>query len=97
MGGRAASRGVLERGALRFRAERFDGSLVITIESVDDPLQGERLPQLDEVQGVTFEVLHNGPVELRLRGVGRIASTMARVGGMTFVGIPWQALALPSL
>jgi len=85
------------RDSLGFRAERIGDSVIVTIEAVADPIQGTRRPQLEEVQGITFEVSHSGPVELRLHGTGRITSTMVRKGNTTFVGVPWQSLVLPSL
>ena len=84
------------RGSLGFQAERIGDSTVITIEAVADPMEGTRRAQLEEVQGITFEVPHRGPVELRLRGAGRIASTIVCKGDTTFVSVPWPALVLPS-
>lgn len=88
---------VAVRDGLRYRTERHNGTLVLTVESMADPLQGERLLRLDDIRGITFEIRENGPVELRLAGVGRLSPQVMRTGNSTFVSVPWQPLTLPAL
>ncbi len=57
------------RGGLRFETARdASGKTVINILRIDDPVRGARVPDLDRLRGITFEVSGDGPVELRLRG-----------------------------
>ena len=57
------------RDYLRFDVLEAEGGPVIDIQSIEDPVRGSWLPELEDLRGITFEVRPAWPPpELRLRG-----------------------------
>lgn len=87
---------VATRDALCYKVEPSASALRITIESVRDPLRGLRPPLSDDVQGITFETHHDGPVEVLLSGIGKLPVAITRAGNTTRATVPWQTLVFPN-
>ena len=86
------------RDCIQYRAESKGDVLVITIDAIDDPIKGTRLPSLEELQGITFEVEGIRAVELRLSSSAiSITSKIEHSNGKTYVSIPWQPLVFPDI
>ena len=84
------------RESMRYQAEHVGDSVVITIESMAEPIEGTRSPRLEEVQGITFEVPRKLPVKLRLGGLGEVPFRLTQAGDSVFVTIPWKFLVFPA-
>jgi len=82
---------------MRYQAEHVGDSVVITIESIADPIEGACSPRLEEVQGITFEVPRKLPVKLRLGGLGEVPFRLTQAGDSVFVTVPWKSLVFPAL
>lgn len=79
---------------VRFKLTELDGATAIQIMSIDDPIDGEREPSLDEVRGLTFYVTDPSRTVLYL-GSRPLSSGLtqnpADETGQTSVSIPWFA------
>ncbi len=86
------------RDHIRYRAVLEGGSVVISLECIDDPVSGPRPAADGDLEGLTFGVATSRPVEVR-RTDGRRVSTLSVRGsdGMTWVSHPWPALHFPRL
>ncbi len=89
---------LVTRDHLRYRTEKVQNVLRITIDAIDDPIKGAHLPSSEELQGITFEVDGIRPVELRLYGSpNNLNCKIESCGGKTFASIPWQPLVFPNI
>jgi hypothetical protein len=84
------------RDGLRYGTKRDGETLVITLESVHDPVRGDYTPSADDVQGITFEARRADHVELHLRGVRPITPVVG-TGDVTYITVPWKPLTFPVL
>ena len=89
---------LVTRNHLRYRTDEVQNALHITIEAIDDPIEGTRLPSLEELQGITFVVDGVRPVELSLKdNSNKIESKIETCDGKTFASVPWRSLNFPDL
>jgi hypothetical protein len=87
---------VTVRDHLRCRAAAAGDRTVITLDSVDDPVGGSRLPSAADLHGLTLGVESRAPVELRLGDGNPLAcETVGTAGGTTWLRIAWPALCFP--
>jgi SAM-dependent methyltransferase len=56
------------RDHVRCEVSRREGTTIIDIQSIDDPVLGPFTPEIDHVRGLTFYLEDGGPGELRLCG-----------------------------
>jgi len=82
------------RNHLRFDVEGDSKKCVVTIEGVDDPVLGTRVPTIDEIEGITFVVPQRESVRLML-GNTVLESKTTRKDGNLHVAVPWRKLAFP--
>ena len=83
------------RDHVRFRAEGSQDRQVVTIDAVDDPLDGLRRPQPEELQGLTFS--SDAPnISIRCRDGEALPVDVIRSGGVTHASIPWRPLRFPA-
>ncbi len=84
------------RNQIEYHAETRKDVLVITIDSIEDPAKGTRIPDHKELQGITFEIQGNRKVELLLTDRKTILDSKNEYcNGKTYVSILWNALAFP--
>jgi hypothetical protein len=87
---------VTVRDHIRCRAAVAGDRTTITVESVDDPVAGSRLPSAADLHGITLGVESRAPVELRLGdGSPLPGQTVGELDGTTWLSIPWPALRFP--
>jgi hypothetical protein len=87
---------VTVRDHIRCRAAIAGDRTTITVESVDDPVAGSRLPSAADLHGITLGVESRAPVELRLGdGSPLPGQTVGELDGTTWLSIPWPALRFP--
>jgi len=82
------------RDHLRFRPEGEGDRCRILLEAVDDPLDGPRRPQPEELQGLTFATPATD-VTVHLAGE-ELPCERTRSQGTTYAGIPWRPLRFPA-
>jgi len=86
------------RDCIQYRAENKGDVLIITIDTVDDPIRGIRVPSLEELQGITFEVEGKRATKVRLSSSPiNVNSKVEHSSGKTYVSIPWQPLVFPKV
>jgi len=89
---------LIMRDHVQCHAEDENGVVVLTIETIDDPIRGRYSPAMEELQGLTF--LGDGAKAIRIQLAGKninISHRLARNNGKTYAYIPWQRLVFPSL
>jgi len=83
------------RDSLDYRSERQGNTLIITIESISDPVSGLRQPSSDDLQGITFVVDRCERIEL-CKGVNTpIHCEVFHEGQSSYIVVPWKMLQLP--
>jgi hypothetical protein len=85
------------RDGLKYDSAIDNGTLTITIDSVSDPVFGDRVPSIEELQGMTFSVSHRGEIELRLRNGTPVDFNVTHHGEKTLITVPWQKLEYPQI
>jgi hypothetical protein len=84
------------RDALSWRAAYEGDRIVITLESVNDPVTGPRAVAASELDGLTFGVPGRRPAELRLAdGTPLPADVFPGEGGTSWLSIRWRPLRFP--
>jgi hypothetical protein len=83
------------RDHLRFRTEAGDDRRMVTLEAVDDPLDGAREPTAEELQGITFST-SAAEITVRLSSGEALPCEVTRSGGVTHARIPWRPLRFPA-
>ncbi len=84
------------RDSLRFHSECERGAMVITIDSLDDPVTGPRLPAHADLDGLTFCTPRVDGVTVKAIGFGQIDAKVHPAGDHSIVTIPWRPLTFPS-
>ena len=86
------------RDHLRYRTETGNGKIVLTIESVDDPIRGSYLPTPDELQGITWTMKQIEPEPLHVQLGGKeLPVETHQADGKTFLKVPWRKLEYPDI
>ena len=84
------------RDSLRCRAVVEGERVVVTVESVDDPVSGPRVPGARDLDGLAFGVAGPRPVDLRLaNGTPVVAEPVRAADGTTWIRVPWPELRFP--
>jgi len=83
------------RDHLRFRAAVDGDRCVVTLDAVDDPLDGPRTPGPDELQGITFST-SAAQVTVMSPGGEALGCELTRSDGVTHARIPWRPLRFPA-
>jgi hypothetical protein len=86
---------IVARDHLVYDAELRGETLVITIETIDDPVTGRRVPQTSELQGLSFVGPPCGSIRVELSGGTAIPIEVASRDGRSVATIPWQRLEFP--
>jgi len=84
------------RDHIRYRVADEGSRLVVTLESVDDPVCGPHPPSDDELDGLTLAVATSLPVEVRRPDGSPLPTLSVRGGdGNQHVFLPWPPLRFP--
>ena len=84
------------RDSLRCRGVVEGERVVVTVESVDDPVSGPRVPDARDLDGLAFGVAGPRPVDLRLADGTPVFAEPVRAGdGTTWIRVPWPELRFP--
>ena len=87
---------VTVRDSLRCRAVVEGERVVVTVESVEDPVSGPRVPGAGDLDGLAFGVAGARPVDLRLADGTPVFAEPVRAGdGTTWMRVPWPGLRFP--
>ncbi len=88
---------IAARDRLRYSVACAGERVIITLDAVDDPVDGMRRPTAEEVQGITFVVEGRHPCEVRLHREGSVACKTIHQNKQTYTSIPWRSLSPPML
>ncbi len=91
---------VSTRDQLIFNTQLQNNKLTITIDSIDDPIAGVRMPEYCELQGITFSIAGNiEQTEVKLT-TGEALPTKTYTknnGNKTLIAVEWNKLEFPDV
>lgn len=85
------------RDHLRYRVDNAGEELSLTIESVDDPVTGARVPSVDELRGITFVTEENKQLQVRLCNGQIVPTETIHHGETTYATVSWRRLEFPDI
>jgi len=91
---------ITTRDHLKFSAQSTDDKLIINIQAIDDPLTGKRLPEPEELSGITFSTQDNiNRIEIKLTtGQSVPIKTYPKNNkNKTLAAIEWNKLEFPDV
>lgn len=88
---------VTARDYLDWDAWRSEQGIVVRINSIEDPVTGNRVPNARELGGLTFSIAGEEQIVVELANKQTIDSKVSSERGRSFVSLPFAEIPLPKL
>jgi hypothetical protein len=87
---------VTVRDSIRYRANLDGERVVVTVDCIDDPVSGPRVPGARDLDGLAFGVAGARPLDLQLADGTPVFAEPVRGGdGTSWMRVPWPELRFP--